>query len=67
MPLAPFTIIVRGIERKAIFMDDTDPDDFLDRVEFINPLGAGIVVDLARLTCPCFSPIIDKLVSMVIM
>jgi hypothetical protein len=28
-------IVVRGIERRKIFRDDTDRDDFLDRLEGI--------------------------------
>jgi hypothetical protein len=34
-PGEPHRIIVRGIERKAIFKDDTDRENFLDRLSAI--------------------------------
>jgi len=48
-PGAPNHIIVRGIERRNIFKDDTDSINFLDRLgKVISEIGRNICTRKAR-------------------
>ena len=42
-PGALHHIVIRGIERKAIFKDDTDREDFIERLS----MGFGLLVTSA--------------------